>query len=153
MLVSLSLISCFADWQAFKTQIGICLYSKKSANCSAFTGFVSAVVFVSKKPIKTKLLTTILPILFYLPATYIFLLGLVIFHITRGLTHFCSLLNSSISAVLNIYFSPSHSCLIIFEPTSVLLCYLLLPLWLLCLFYFIRVFLLACPIIFFIISK
>lgn len=32
-------------------------------------------VFLSKKPIKTKLLTTILPILIYLPATYIFLLA------------------------------------------------------------------------------
>jgi hypothetical protein len=32
-------------------------------------------IFFSKKPIKTKLLTTILPILIYLPATYIFLLA------------------------------------------------------------------------------
>jgi len=32
-------------------------------------------VFVSKKPIKTKLLTTILPIVIYLPATYLFLLA------------------------------------------------------------------------------
>jgi len=32
-------------------------------------------VFLSKKPIKTKLLTTILPVVFYLPATYFFLLA------------------------------------------------------------------------------
>jgi hypothetical protein len=32
-------------------------------------------VFVSKKPIKTKLLTTILPMVIYLPATYLFLLA------------------------------------------------------------------------------